>query len=85
MILAGFAVFVVTYLRKEGHKDNSAANAERAVGAVRNYYLHMLDRTPGSGRGVDFTKTLRGFTGGLRKFYPADPMSRVLLLANDMR
>lgn len=38
-----------------------------------------------AGRGVDFTRTMREVTRGLRKVYPVTQMSRVPLLSDDMR
>lgn len=84
MTVAGFASFLVTYPIKASQKHNSASHAERTVCTVRNYYLDMLCRTPGSRRDFDVTNTLRGVTRGLRKLYPTEPMSEVPLLAYDM-
>lgn len=50
-----------------------------------SYYEHMNGRAPGAGRGVDFIRTLRKVTRGLRKLYPSTPMLRISLLADDMR
>lgn len=74
MTLAGFASFVMTYLRKAKQDQNSTAHAERAVGTVRGYYKHMNGRAPGNGRGIDFTRTLRGVTRALRNLYHSTPM-----------
>lgn len=84
MVLTGFASFVVTYSRRSGKTHNSTANTERAVGAARDYYEYMNGWSPGTEHGVDFTRTLRGVTKGLRKRYQTTPMVRVLLLMDDM-
>lgn len=85
MILSGFASYVVTKPRMEGQKHNITAYAEREIGALREYYEHMLRRTPRSGKNVDLTSTLHGVTRGLRNLYPSAPTVRVPLVADDMR
>lgn len=64
MALTGFSSFVVMYRRKMGPNNNSTAHAERDVGAMRVYYMHMNGRTPGSGVGVDPMSRLRRVTRG---------------------
>lgn len=45
----------------------------------------MHGRYPGPGKGIHFTRTLRGVTRGLRKLYPVTSMVRVPLLVVYMR
>lgn len=85
MILAVFASFVVTYPRRLVQSHNSTAPAERPVGAVRGFYEHMHGRSPATCRGMYFTRTLRGVMTGLKKLYPATPMSKLPMLGEDMR
>lgn len=70
MILAGFASFVVAYPRRAKRKHNSKAHAEQSVRTVRGYYEHMNGHAPAVGYGINFTRTLRGVTRGLKKLYP---------------
>lgn len=73
------------YQRRENQTHNSTANAERAVGAIRNFYTQKWERVLGIGELVDFIKQMRGVLRGLRKLYPKEPMLRIPLLAEDMR
>lgn len=70
MVLVGFAIFVATVPCRTKRVHNSTAQSERPIGSVRSYYEHTNRRTPGAGLGVDFTRTLRSVTRGLRELYP---------------
>lgn len=85
MVLSCFTSFVVTVPRRSKQAHNSTAHAERAVGAVSNYYKHMHGRARGAGLGLDFTRTLRSVTRGVRMLYPSIVARRIPLLADHMR
>lgn len=55
------------------------------MGTVHGYYKQMHGRATGVGRGVEFTRTLRGVSRGLKNFFPSTPLSRIPLLADEMR
>lgn len=84
MVPSGFASFVVTVPRRAKQVHDSTAQVKRSVGSVRGYYEHMNGRAPGAGLCIDFTRTLRCVTRGLRKLYPSSPTRMVPLLADDM-
>lgn len=56
--LAGFASYLVVFLREKNQTSNRTAHAERDIGAVRGYYRMINGIVPGKDYLVDYGNTI---------------------------